>query len=132
MQISVGDIVRGKVTGVAKFGVFVLLETNQNALVHISELSDCYVKDIASLYNVGDDIEAVVIDIDDNGKVYLSVKSFSRNKLKLKGPDEIIEHKNKPLSFEEMMSKFKQDSEQKTHDLKKYYEGKRGAPTKRR
>ena len=55
MTIKVGDKVTGKVTGIVKFGAFVDLGEGENGLVHISEISDNYVKDIHDFVAEGDD-----------------------------------------------------------------------------
>ena len=46
MQLTVGEIVEGKVTGITNFGVFVDLGENQTGMVHISEVAQTYVNDI--------------------------------------------------------------------------------------
>jgi general stress protein 13 len=63
-----------KVTGIQPYGVFVEYE-NYQGLIHISEVSDRFVTDINKLFNVGDEIYAVVLDFDDkNQKMQLSYK----------------------------------------------------------
>lgn len=132
MKIAVGDVVKCKVTGFAKFGVFVCLEQGgQNALIHISELSDGFIKDVEAVYKVGDTVEAIVIAAENN-KINLSVKQLLKNKVKMHGPEQYFSHTDKQGSFEDMMNKFKHDSEEKSHDLKKFYEGKRGSSPRRR
>lgn len=77
MSISVGDIVKGQVTGVQPYGVFISLEDDYTGLVHISEISDKFVKDIDSLFCVGDIINVKVEDIDeDKRQVKLSIKKI--------------------------------------------------------
>ena len=46
MQVNIGDIVEGKVTGLTNFGAFVKLSTGEVGMVHISEVASSYVKDI--------------------------------------------------------------------------------------
>ncbi len=63
-----------KVTGIQPYGVFVEYD-NYQGLIHISEVSDRFVTDITKLFNVGDEIYAVVLDFDDkNHKMQLSYK----------------------------------------------------------
>jgi len=63
-----------KVTGIQPYGVFVEYE-NYQGLIHISEISDRFVADITKLFNIGDEIYAVVLDIDEqNQKLQLSYK----------------------------------------------------------
>ena len=65
-KIKIGDIVKGQVTGVTKYGVFMSFEDEYSGLVHISEVSNKYVKDLKERFMVGDVIRAKVIDIDSN------------------------------------------------------------------
>ena len=80
MRIKEGCIVRGKVTGIQSYGAFVQLEENYNGLIHISELSDGYVKDIRDFVNVGEIINVKVLQFDsENRQVRLSLKEVSNN-----------------------------------------------------
>ena len=57
MQVEPGKILKGKVTGITNFGAFVDLEGGATGLVHISEISNEYVKDINDHVKVGDVVE---------------------------------------------------------------------------
>ena len=75
MKYNIGDIVVGKVTGITKYGVFVLLEDGYTGMIHISEISYNYVKDINEYINIDDELEVRVINIDENQKrLQLSMK----------------------------------------------------------
>lgn len=74
MAIEVGDKVVGKVSGITNFGAFVDLEDNQTGLVHISQISDSFVKDIHDVLSVGDSVNVKVMKIGDDGKIALSMK----------------------------------------------------------
>ena len=68
------DRILCKVTGIQPYGVFVEYE-NYQGLIHISEVSDRFVTDITKLFNIGDEIYAVVLEIDEvNQKLQLSYK----------------------------------------------------------
>ena len=71
---GIGDIVEGTVTSVMPFGAFVTFGSKESGLVHISEISAEYVKDINSVVKRGDRVKAKVIKIDDDGKISLSIK----------------------------------------------------------
>lgn len=76
-SIKVGDIVKGQVTGVTLYGVFVSLEDDYTGLVHISEVSDKFVRNLKLDFNIGDIINVKVIDIDENKRqVKLSIKKI--------------------------------------------------------
>jgi small subunit ribosomal protein S1 len=59
-----GTVVKGKVTGVTDFGVFVELEPGMEGLVHVSELDHARVENPAALFKKGDEMEVVVLHID--------------------------------------------------------------------
>lgn len=76
-NIKVGDIVKGQITGATAYGVFVSLEDDYTGLVHISEVSDKYVKDLPHKFNIGDIINVKVVAIDeDKSQVKLSIKQI--------------------------------------------------------
>lgn len=76
-NIKIGDVVEGQITGVTKYGIFVSLEDNYVGLIHISEVSDKYVKDLDQKFSVGDLIKVKVLDIDeDKLQVKLSIKKI--------------------------------------------------------
>ena len=64
MQVKIGDIVHGKISGIQQYGIFVRLDSQIEGLIHISEIHGGYVKDIGREYQVGETIKVQVIDID--------------------------------------------------------------------
>ena len=74
MELTVGAVIDGKVTGITKYGAFVSLGDNKSGLVHISEISDSYVTDVSQFVAVGDAVRVRVLAIDADGKVRLSIK----------------------------------------------------------
>lgn len=81
MSVEVGQVIKGKVTGIQTFGAFVALdEKNTQGLVHISEVSNTYVKDINEFLKVGQEVEVKVIKIDDEKKkISLSIRALMPN-----------------------------------------------------
>ena len=76
-KIKIGDIVFGKVTGIEKYGIFLSLDDNINGLIHISEISNSFVKNVNDYANIGETIKAKVIAIDHNyEKLKLSIKEL--------------------------------------------------------
>ena len=73
-----GQIVKGKVTKLTNFGVFVELEDDLEGLLHISELADDYVSSVADVCKVGDEMPVKVILIDEQDRVKLSRKQALR------------------------------------------------------
>lgn len=76
-SIKVGNIVKGEVTGVTPYGVFVSLQDEYSGLVHISEVSNKYIRDLEKLFNIGDIINVKIIDLDENkSHAKLSIKKI--------------------------------------------------------
>jgi small subunit ribosomal protein S1 len=76
-RFKVGQLVKGKVTNVTKFGAFVELETGIEGLVHLSEISADKVEKAGDVVKAGDEIQAVVINVDPKKhKVGLSIKDI--------------------------------------------------------
>ncbi|MBI4117852.1 MAG: polyribonucleotide nucleotidyltransferase [Parcubacteria group bacterium] len=75
-EAKVGEIHEGKVTRVMDFGAFVNIFGNKEGLVHISEFSYDRVNRIDDVAKVGDMLKVKVIEIDDQGRVNLSVKAL--------------------------------------------------------
>ncbi|HAT53699.1 MAG TPA: RNA-binding protein S1 [Lactobacillus sp.] len=74
MAVEVGSKVSGKVTGITNFGAFIDLGEHQSGLVHISQISNEYIKDIHDVLSVGDDVTVKVLSME-NGKIALSMKA---------------------------------------------------------
>lgn len=80
MEPKVGDVVQGKITAIKEYGAFVEIGPQQFGLIHISEVSDQYVRDIEDYIQVGDVLDLKVIEIDESGKVSLSFKALHHKK----------------------------------------------------
>ncbi|SDM94508.1 general stress protein 13 [Fictibacillus solisalsi] len=75
MNFEVGSIVEGKVTGIKPFGAFVALNDEVQGLVHISEVSHSFVKDINDVLKVGDIVQVKILSVDeDSKKISLSIR----------------------------------------------------------
>ncbi|MFS0787620.1 S1 domain-containing post-transcriptional regulator GSP13 [Shouchella sp. 1P09AA] len=71
-----GSIIEGKVTGIKPFGAFVAIDEKKQGLVHISEVAHGYVKDIADVLTVGDEVKVKVMSVDqESGKISLSIRA---------------------------------------------------------
>ncbi len=75
-NFDIGDIVVGKVTGVAKYGMFVTVYDVFSGLIHISEMSKGFVKNVSKFAVVGDYILVKVLDIKED-KLVLSIKDIN-------------------------------------------------------
>ena len=78
LKYEKGKIVTGQVTGIEKYGIFISLDEFYSGLIHISEISDGFVKNIKDYVNVGETIRAKVVETDeDNYHVKLSIKNLN-------------------------------------------------------
>ncbi len=79
MQYRIGQTVEGKVTGIQPYGAFVMLDRQTCGLIHISEISDGYVRDISRYVKVGDTIAVKIIDFDAaSNQARLSLKALHK------------------------------------------------------
>lgn len=157
MAIEVGLKLEGKVTGITHFGAFVELPEGGTGLVHISEIADNYVKDVNDHLKLNDIVTVKVINVDKDGKIGLSIKQAVDKPVEARPPRP--ERHGGPYSgdrreggdrggfgrggrpfrppagkpsFEDKMSRFLKDSEERISSLKKNTEGKRGGRGARR
>jgi S1 RNA binding domain protein len=163
MQLEIGSILEGKVTGVAKYGAFVQLPGGKTGMVHISEVSNAYVKEISEHLSENDTVKVMVLAISEDGRVSLSIKRCLPPEPAREGrpdrppgarapyggarpqnpdrPHSDRPHSDRPrggqtwqpkrpppaesMSFEDMMNRFKQSSNDRMSDLKRGAEPKR-------
>ena len=135
MAIEIGAVVEGEVTGITNFGAFLQLPGGKVGLIHISEVSNVYVKDIHDFLKEHQKVRAKVLSIDDRGKIALSLKQVEEKPetpAKPVRPKEapVVEKRaprqTGPLSFEDKLSKFLKDSDDRLLDLRRNTESKRG------
>lgn len=121
MTLKAGSILEGTVVNITNFGAFVEID-GKTGLVHISEVADSFVKDIREFLKEKDKVKVKVLSVDDNGKISLSIKQASAPKKSVKPVEIDWAKKNKQpsVNFEDKLSKFLKDSEEKFQDLKKH------------
>lgn len=136
MQLNIGDIVEGKITGIKEYGLFVDLGEGKSGMVHISEVACTYVSNIKEFVQEGQTVKMKVLNITEEGKISLSIKKAIEADKKAAGEQRRKEHKSyqqpkpdssytwtprktEPASFEEMMNQFKASSDEKFSDLKR-------------
>ncbi|WP_096186161.1 S1 domain-containing RNA-binding protein [Evansella halocellulosilytica] len=140
MSIEVGSKYQGKVTGITNFGAFVELPGGTTGLVHISEVADNYVKDINEFLSVGDEVKVKVLNVEDDGKIGLSIRKASESaQSQSQSQSERRPHKKgsrpprqRQMSFEDKMNRFLKDSEERLSSLKRNTESKRGGRNSKR
>jgi general stress protein 13 len=76
-----GSVVKGTVTGIENYGAFVSFDEYYSGLIHISEISHGFVKDIKDFINVGDVIYVEILDVDEQlCQLKLSIKNITHQK----------------------------------------------------
>ncbi|MFH1255196.1 MAG: polyribonucleotide nucleotidyltransferase [bacterium] len=78
-EFKVGEIFKGKVARLMDFGVFIQLTPNKDGMAHVSELAPYRVGRPEDFINIGDEVSAKVIEIDDQGRVNLTLKGLPDN-----------------------------------------------------
>lgn len=140
-ELTIGTVVEGVVSRVTKFGAFVTLPGGRDGLVHISEIADVYVKEINDYIKEKDKVKVKIISIDPQGKIGLSIRQAEKQ-----GPPETAKPARRPspapnsrpefarptVNFEDRLSKFMKESEEKLSQIKRNSESKRGGRGGRR
>ena len=118
--IVVDSVVEGRVTGITKFGAFIDLGQSRVGLVHISQISNTYVTDVAQHLKVGETVKVRVIGTTKDGKYDLSIKQLEKRE-EPRPPREYGRPQKKTFSnsFEDKMTQFLKQSEEKLLDLKR-------------
>lgn len=148
MQVVAGEVLTGKVTGLTNFGAFVELECGKTGMVHISEVASTYVNDIKDFLVIDQEVKVKVLSVGDDGKISLSIKKAIEGEPQpvraaagarpprrsapnvWQGGRQQASSDNPTL--DEMISKFKQVSEEKMTDIKHSNEAKHGGGYSRR
>ena len=140
MSLEKGTILEGKVTGIMPFGAFVSLPNNESGLVHISEITKEYIEDIKDHLKQGDIVKVKVLGVDKSGRINLSIKrAMEKTKARpadKKGPVRPADidwgaKNDEELSFEDKLSRFKKDADEKMLALKRSNESKRSGGYRR-
>ncbi len=110
------DLVEGVVEGITPFGAFVKLEDGRKGLVHISEVARGFVKDINEHLAMGDPVTVKLLGEDENGRLRLSIRQAL--------PPELP--KQSKTEFEDTLTKFLKQSEERQLDVKRNIRKKSG------
>ena len=145
MQFEVGMTVDAKVLSITSFGAFLDIGGGRSGMVHISEISSSYVKDIRDFLKEGQEVKAKIVNISSDGKINLSIKKATEQ-TEFKKPEAKTDSRKKfdrplqtgsdipdgPASFEDMMSKFKQTSDERMAGMKRSDGNRRSTARSRR
>ncbi|GEQ50395.1 S1 domain-containing RNA-binding protein [Tetragenococcus koreensis] len=146
MSIEVGAKLKGKVSGITNFGAFIDLGDKKTGLVHISEISNGFVKDIHDVLTVGDEVTVLVTSVGDDGKIGLSIRKAEDKPKEEKREQGNTTHRptqkkpqtrnqnagNNKEDFDSLMNSFLKKSDDRLSSLRRNTEGKRGGRGGRR
>lgn len=77
-DIKVGSVVKGEVTGVESYGIFVKLDEKHSGLIHISQISEKFVENVNNYANIGETIYVEIKELDaESNKCILSIKDLN-------------------------------------------------------
>lgn len=135
MELVKDQIVEGVITGITTFGAFVKIGDSVTGLVHISEISNEYVRDIKDLYAIGDTVKVLVLKLEEGGKLVLSIKKAEAPGSRPPRPERPVrggfepragnprgprtDVPEGPLTFEDKLARFLKQSEEIQHDAKR-------------
>lgn len=133
MEVEVGAVLEGKVTGIMKFGAFVSLPGGKSGLVHISEIAYSYVNEVSDHLKVGQEVKVRVVGIDDSGRINLSIKKAMEPPAQTRRSP-VPSGAGRPAggsrsgsapaapSFEDKLKQFMQDSDSRMSGVRQYSE----------
>ena len=137
-------------TGITNFGAFVELPEGKTGLIHISEVADVYVNDVHDFLRERDPVKVKVLTVDDRGKIGLSIKALqdksaasaqsSASPARPPRPPRPSRDMRRTAatrqmgspSFEDKLSRFLKDSDERLTDLRRKTDSKRGGRGSRR
>ncbi len=154
MQLEIGQVYEGTVTGITQYGAFVEVHPADServtGMVHISEIADTFVKDIHDFLHESDTVQVRMIGVNPQGKISFSLRQAAEQKQsaeeiptqqaprpKRKEAPRPRVYEPKPvipqseMSFEDKLLHFKQASEEKICDLKRGSERRGGSRSRR-
>ena len=148
MAVEAGQIVRGTVVRLMQYGVLVRLEDGSTGLVHISEIDNNFVRDVADYFQVNDPVVVKILAFGERGKIELSVKQAvgqtpqamegidhgadnnGEGRPALSPSDAAAARREARASFEEKMGEYMRTSSERLADIKRNVELKRGGKKK--
>lgn len=138
MTLGIGDVLEGKVTGIAKFGAFVALPEGKSGLVHISEVANSYVSDVSEHLQVGQTVKVRVMNVSDDGKINLSIKRAldpapakekvrtapTHRNAEAASTQHVVNGPGDNRDFEDRLKRFMQESDSRMADNRIFFEHK--------
>lgn len=148
MQLEVGTVLEGRVTGITNFGAFVSLPGGKSGLVHISEVANTYVKDVHDHLSEGQAVRVKVLRLTPEGKINLSIKAVESppsappvethrapvgrsRPAPVRAPEGQVAPRTSDAVFEDKLKHFMQESDSKISGARIYENQRRGSRRRR-
>jgi S1 RNA binding domain protein len=150
MAVEAGQVVRGTVVRLLQYGVLVRLEDGTTGLVHISEIDNNFVRDVADYFQLNDPVVVKILALGERGKIELSVKqavgqtpqnmempegapaeSNGDGRPALSPSEAAAARREARASFEDKMGEYMRISGERLADIKRNVEMKRGGAKKK-
>jgi len=127
MSCEPGTVVEGRVAKLVKHGAIVELGEGKSGLVHISQIADAYVHDVADYFAEGDVVRVKILGVDDRGRFELSAKQVETREPIRPVPQAPRREARRggDMGFEQMLTDFMKQSEQRLVELKRNRDAKR-------
>lgn len=121
MVYHVGQVVEGQITGIKPYGAFVSIDAQTSGLIHISELSDGFVRDVEMYVKLGERVKLKVLEIDQDSKqLRLSLKALQANSRKSRPRMKSIIKLKEKIGFASLKAQLndwiKEAQKEKNHD----------------
>lgn len=123
-NVTQGNVVKGKVIDIKKFGAFVELEGGKQGFIHISKVSKKYVKSVTDFLSMGQEIEGKVIGTTKDGKLELSLRD-SDTPIAVAAVEDSAA--TSAEGFEKKLTKFLKDSNKKISEYRNHLDKKNKA-----
>ena len=141
MELAVGEVLEGKVSGLTNYGAFVTLPGGRSGLVHISEVANSFVTNVHDYVQVGQSVRVRVMSVTEAGKINLSIKRAGdppapagQSHARPQGAPQSQPRRSAPLpppagrsdnqEFEDRLKKFMQESDSRIAGSRVYSEHK--------
>lgn len=104
-NVSVGDIVEGKVVNILDFGAFIRLNEGVDGLLHVSQISNDHVDKPSDVLSVNDEVKVKVIDIDgEDKKISLSIKEIENDEKQEENQEQTVEKEESEPTIGDMVN----------------------------
>jgi len=145
MSIDIGSTIDGTIVKLAEYGAIVRLPEGKTGLIHISQIADTFVKDVKDYFREQDRVRVKILGVNSKGRYELSIRQVEQPVRETPRSDQkrtVIKSPPEPIylgpedsagrglhhasSFEDLMTHYMKDSQEKITEVKRNLDSKRG------